>query len=121
MNTTTRGNWGEEIACKHLISQGAKILKRNFHSKFGEIDIIAKEKDCIIFVEVKTRKNNLYGNASEFVTKSKQRKIILTAQYYLRYCSETQIRFDVIEVYYYEKGEEMILKEINQIKNAFIN
>lgn len=120
MNTTTRGSWGEEMACQHLISQGYKILKRNFHSKCGEIDIIAKDKNCIVFVEVKTRKNNLYGNASEFVTKSKQRKIILTAQYYLRYCQETEMRFDVIEVYYFEKDEEMILKEINQIKNAFI-
>ena len=70
------GQKGEEIAVNYLIKQGYKILDRNWHySKNAEIDIIAEKKDCIIFVEVKTRKSLNYGHPFEAITQTKIEKI----------------------------------------------
>ena len=96
---------GENAACAYL-------------SKKGEIDIIAMDRDgCRVFVEVKTRKNRNYGNASEFVDYRKQEKIRRTA---LAYCGgECYMRFDIIEVYYHLVGDSMKIDEINHIEEAF--
>ena len=64
------GARGEDEAAKYLQNKGYTILKRNFHSKFGEIDIIAKINNTVCFIEVKTRKNNRYGRPAEFVNYS---------------------------------------------------
>jgi len=121
MNKGNIGSWGEEIACNYIIKNGMTVISRNYRSKFGEIDIIARDDNCIVFIEVKTRKNNLYGNASEYVTRKKQEKIILTAQEYIGSDIDTEMRFDVIEVYYYEYLTKPNVKRINHIKNAFIS
>lgn len=121
MNKGNIGSWGEEIACNYIIKNGMIVISRNYRSKFGEIDIIARNDNCIVFIEVKTRKNNLYGNASEYVTRKKQEKIILTAQEYIGSDIDTEMRFDVIEVYYYEYLTKPNVKRINHIKNAFIS
>lgn len=121
MNKGNIGSWGEEIACNYIMKKGMTVISRNYRSKFGEIDIIAKDGGCIVFIEVKTRKNNLYGNASEYVTRKKQKKIILTAQEYIGSDTDTEMRFDVIEVYYYEYLTKPNVKIINHIKNAFIS
>lgn len=121
MNKGNIGSWGEEIACNYIIKNGMAVISRNYRSKFGEIDIIARDDNCIVFIEVKTRKNNLYGNASEYVTRKKQEKIILTAQEYIGSDIDTEMRFDVIEVYYYEYLTKPNVKRINHIKNAFIS
>lgn len=121
MNKGNIGSWGEEIACNYIIKNGMTVISRNYRSKFGEIDIIARNDNCIVFIEVKTRKNNLYGNASEYVTRKKQEKIILTAQEYIGSDIDTEMRFDVIEVYYYEYLTKPNVKRINHIKNAFIS
>lgn len=121
MNKGNIGSWGEEIACNYIIKKGMTVISRNYRSKFGEIDIIARDDNCIVFIEVKTRKNNLYGNASEYVTRKKQEKIILTAQEYIGSDIDTEMRFDVIEVYYYEYLTKPNVKRINHIKNAFIS
>lgn len=66
MNNREFGNKGEDLACEYLIKNGYKILERNKHfSKLCEIDIIAKLKDKVVFVEVKTRKSNAFGSKSE--------------------------------------------------------
>ena len=118
MTTKEIGNFGEEKACAYLEKQGISVLKRNFHARCGEIDIIAKDGDTIVFAEVKTRLSKDYGAPSEFVDFRKQEKIIQTALYYLGN-DDTDMRFDVIEVMYKFAGDTMAVTEINHIKSAF--
>ena len=95
------GKSGEEIASNYLEEQGYKILERNFSCNQGEIDIIAKDKEEIVFIEVKTRSSIEFGRPIESVTKNKQKHMYQTAKYYIHKTKqETKcIRFDVIEVY----------------------
>ena len=119
MNPVTRGKWGEEIALKNLEAKGFTILATGFRSRFGEIDIIAKSKEYLVFVEVKTRKNAHFAFAREYVSRDKQRKLIATAKYWLlKHPTVLQPRFDVIEIYA-KHGEQTIAPEINHIENAF--
>ena len=94
------GQEGEKIATKYLQRLGYNIIEKNFRCKSGEIDIIAKEDDEIVFIEVKTRSNNKYGEPIESINKIKQKHIVSTASYYLflNYLNEANIRFDVIEI-----------------------
>ena len=94
------GNLGEDIASAFLQKKGYAVIRRNFSCRAGEIDIIAQKDGYLCFVEVKLRKNAEHGEAREFVTRSKQKKIILAEKYYLsRNNSVIQPRFDVVEVY----------------------
>lgn len=101
VTTKSIGDYGEEIAEKFLKEKGYLILERNYRAKSGEIDIIAKQRDYIVFVEVKTRKNNLYMSARESVNYKKQNKIRNTAREYLftKKPKYKFVRFDVIEYY----------------------
>ncbi len=113
-----KGAWGEDAACRYLESLGYRIIARNFRTRFGEIDIIAEQGAYIVFAEVKSRKNARFAEAREFVTESKQRKILVSAELWLsEHSTELQPRFDVIEVY----GEENspALPCINLFENAF--
>ena len=111
-----RGNIGEDFAVKFLAKKGFEIVDRNFRTRFGEIDIIAKDKEYILFIEVKARGENMLFSPAEAVIKSKQRKIILTAQIYLSQNPvELQPRFDIIEVYL-ERDKP---KKAIMIENAF--
>lgn len=93
------GPAGERYAARMLKKLGYKVIARNFRSRFGEIDIIAENRQYIIFVEVKTRKRDSMVSPLEAVTYSKQRKIILTAEAFLRSCpTNLQPRFDVAAV-----------------------
>lgn len=109
-----KGDIGEERAIKFLLDKGYIILEKNFTTKIGEIDIIAKDNDIVVFIEVKSRLNSKYGNPYEAVNFKKQRKIINTAKLYSKYNNlyNTQFRFDIIEIYV----DENIL---NHIPNAF--
>ena len=118
MNTKEIGNFGEDKACEFLEKQGINVLKRNFYARCGEIDIIAKDGETIVFAEVKTRLSKEYGTPSEFVDYRKQEKIMQTALYYLGN-DDTDMRFDVIEVMYKMAGDVMTVTEINHIKSAF--
>ncbi|MCD8026632.1 MAG: YraN family protein [Clostridiales bacterium] len=112
------GNKGESYAVKFLKKKKYKILERNYSKKYGEIDIIAKDKEYIIFVEVKTRHENPMTSPVDAVDKRKQKRIIKTAAAYLAenrldvYC-----RFDVCEVFV--NSDNLKLISINYIKNAF--
>lgn len=114
MNTKTIGDFGETAATKYLLQKGYKILKRNFRLKMGEIDIIAQEDDCIVFVEVKTRRSNRYGEPSEYVDFRKQRRIKNAAACFTDVINN-DVRFDVIEVFYDRTG----VSKINHIEDAF--
>ena len=101
MNNRQLGQENEYLALKYLTNKGYKIIKRNYRCKLGEIDLIAKKDDRIIFIEVKYRSNNRYGNSIEAVNKRKQQVIRNVAKYYLltNYHSlEIPISFDVIGI-----------------------
>ena len=95
------GNIGEGLACNYLNKDGFKIIELNYKNKLGEIDIIAKEKDTILFVEVKSRLSTKFGMPREAINFYKQKKIINVATVYLKQkklINNTCIRFDCIEI-----------------------
>lgn len=94
------GNTGEKLATEYLEKQGYTILERNFYCKQGEIDIIAKDKNEIVFIEVKSHSNKLFGIPSEAVTKQKIKHLFRTARYFLykNKMINEYIRFDVVEI-----------------------
>ena len=94
------GKRGEQIASEYLVRHGYKILDRNFKARYGELDIIALDKNILVFVEVKTRINESFGTPAEAVTPRKLREVIQTAQYYKILHPEfpDAIRIDVIGI-----------------------
>ncbi len=118
MDKKLLGRFGEEQAANYLKKKRYKILGMNYNCRFGELDIIAENRAYIAFVEVKLRKDASFAQAKEFVTYSKQQRIMTAAQLWLsNNPTEKQPRFDVIEVYapLGDKGEV----RINHIENAF--
>ena len=100
MDKQALGRFGEEQAARYLRKKGYTIFARNYRCRQGEIDIIARKKGVVVFVEVKLRKDADFAAAREFVTRSKQEKILKTASLWLSQNDcELQPRFDVIEVY----------------------
>lgn len=95
------GKIGEEIAQNYLIQKGYKIITTNYRSRFGEIDIIAFKDGCTVFVEVKFRSSLVFGRPLEAITRSKLRKLIKTAQFYLfgQKKVNSEYRFDAIEIF----------------------
>ena len=118
MNTKQIGDFGETSAEKYLKNKGYEILERNLRFKFGEVDIVAEKDGCTVFVEVKTRKNNLHGEPSEFVDFRKQRRVKKAAACY-RDLVNDDVRFDVIEVIYDDFHGSLVAAAINHIENAF--
>jgi len=101
MKKTEIGAWGENCAAEQLEKEGYRICCRNFRCRFGEIDLIAEKEDMLAFVEVKLRRSSSHGQAREFVTASKQRKLRTTASFYLAghaWAQALQPRFDVFEI-----------------------
>ena len=96
-----RGDVGEAAACGHLKRQGYKPLVRNYRSRWGEIDLVCRHKDTLVFVEVKARSADSWGTPAEAVTPSKQRRILRTAYAYLEEIQlrDMPVRFDVVEVF----------------------
>ena len=109
---------GEALAGTFLKKRGYKILKRNYVSKYGEIDIVAYDKSTISFVEVKTRQSENYGPPELAVTKEKRRRIIRTALHYLviNHIEETDCRFDVVSILFKENDNK---PNIELIESAF--
>jgi len=112
------GDWAEDKACEYLMNNGYCIIERNFSCRFGELDIIAREKmnNEIAFIEVKARKTDEYGLPCEAVNYKKQRKLLKSAEIFLacrnyRYFS---YRMDVIEILYLDSGVY-----IRHLRNAF--
>ncbi len=110
------GRESEEIAARYLKKKGYKILERNYRTELGEIDIIAKQKKTLVFVEVKARKSNRFGSPKEAVTPKKQLKISMVALLYLKKTCQgnEKARFDVVTVAGQGKNAEVEI-----IKNAF--
>lgn len=94
---TKPGHTAEDIARRHLESKGLTLVERNFRSRFGEIDLIMRDGDVLVFVEVRLRRHRDFGGAASSVTGHKQAKLIKTANLYLsRLKSLPACRFDVV-------------------------
>ena len=109
------GKLGEEIAEKYLTQNNYKIIEKNFSCSFGEIDIIAKDEEEIVIIEVKTRTNNNFGEGIEAIDKYKQKHIINTAKFYIfqRHLESYSIRFDAIQII--KDKTHIKIKHIKQI------
>ena len=112
----TIGKDGEKIAAAYLKKNGYRIIEINFRCSIGEIDIVAKEKDDLVFIEVKTRKSIELGYPEQAVGIRKQKKMSQLALWYLqkRKIADTNARFDVVAVTLIPEKNEVKL-----IKNAF--
>lgn len=113
------GAWGEAIAAEYLQKKRYKILATNYHTRFGEIDLIASNRKYLVFVEIKLRKSDAFANAFEYVDKHKQERLRTTAEIYLSQNETTlQPRFDVVEIYAPE-GTLTQKPKIHHMEDAF--
>lgn len=117
MNQKQLGKYGEKLAINYLIKQKYLIIAKNYTCRSGEIDIIAKDKNELVFLEVKTRNSLNYGNPVDAVNNYKKKHILETTRYFLykNNLENSFIRFDVIEVYMKKNNKYFI----NQIRNIF--
>lgn len=119
MSAAEIGRFGEDVAAHAIQKAGYNIIGRNYRSRYGEIDIIANNKEFLVFVEVKTRSVGALSLPREAVDARKRNKILKTAMCYLKNDdSHLQPRFDVIEIII-ENKENLRVNKINWIKNAF--
>ncbi len=110
------GKKGEEIALRFLKKKGYRLIEKNYVCKMGEMDIIAKEKDTLVFIEVKTRTSTEFGPPQLAVNSRKQRQLSKVALNYLneKRLKDVKARFDVVSVRYSQNEPELDL-----IKDAF--
>ncbi len=115
-NRRQLGQRGEQIAADFLIENGMELLTRNYRTRNGEIDIIARQKQTIVFVEVKTAATSCFGDPATWVDPRKQSRLIRAAEHYLatEICEEVDCRFDVVAIRYHHDRFW-----INHIENAF--
>jgi len=116
-NKRNTGSYGEDLACKFLGQHGCQIIERNFFYGHGEIDIIAKDGDELIFVEVKYRTNLEFGPPELSISKGKQKLIRRTAEAYLfeKGIKDQDCRIDFIAILHLKDEKP----KINHIINAF--
>ena len=117
MSNTQTGNYGETLAVEFLKKQGYRILERNFRIRGGEIDIVAKDKNNLVFVEVKTRWSHEFGLPAESVTPWKIRFLIRAAQFYLAKTKgfDNPYRIDVVSVDFAEDQDNPKIELIRNI------
>lgn len=110
------GKKGEEVALRFLRKNGYRVIERNYVCKMGEVDIIAREKDTLVFIEVKTRTSTVFGPPQLAVTPSKQMQLSKAAWSFLKEkrIEDVKARFDVVAILIQPNGEEIEL-----IRNAF--
>ena len=116
-----QGKDAEAACCKHLKSFGLKLIEKNFSCRLGEIDIIMTDKNMLVFIEVRFRKNNSFGGGLESITTAKQKKLRKTAELYLQQNGQYKnARFDVVSMS--TKAQTMQGKQqysFDWIQNAF--
>ncbi len=113
-----KGNIGESQAEFYLKQQGYVILEKNYRNNLGEVDIIAKQNNCYVFVEVKQRSSSRFGSPKEAITTKKQHNIRNVAISYLKsknLFEKVQMRFDCIEI----TGDFFDKQQINHLQNIF--
>ena len=113
------GPWGEATAADYLRKKRYEIVAAGYRSRFGEIDLIVKDRKFLVFVEVKLRKSAKFAQAREFVDARKQDRLRITASLYLsEHPTDLQPRFDVIEIYAPD-GTMTVTPEIYHVEDAF--
>lgn len=107
---------GEELALEKIKHLGYKCIARNYRCPLGEVDLVARDGDCLVFIEIKTRRERPIGYAKEAITGRKKRQLSKVALAYMKShnCCDTRSRFDVVAISL--KGDE---EEIEVIQNAF--
>ena len=119
LDTKLEGRWGEALALEYYKAQGYTPVGMNWRSRYGELDVIVKNREYIVFVEVKVRKSDKFAEAREFVDQRKQSRLRKTAELWLiQHETALQPRFDVIEIYAPD-GPETKNPRLNLIENAF--
>ena len=114
------GAWGEATAAEYLRRKRYHIEAAGFRCRYGEIDLIARSRKHLVFVEVKLRKSDKFASAKDFVDVFKQNKLRTTAEFYLsKYPTRLQPRFDVIEIYAPD-GMATVKPEIIHLEDAFV-
>ena len=116
MNKKT-GKIGESSAKKFLLNKKYQFIEENYHSRFGEIDLIFLDNQELVFIEVKTRKSNLFGTGEEALTIAKKRKIIKTLLYFLNSASKKQFRSWRIDLISVKLSYQNKVLKINHLKN----
>jgi len=122
LQTKKLGARGEQIAINYLQNWGYRILERNYRNRLGEIDIIARQGRDLVFIEVKTRSDNLFGSPFDSVTAAKQRQLSKVALEYLSKHNwlDHPARFDVVGVRLMEKSETILQDaRVDIVQNAF--
>ena len=113
------GAWGEALAAEYLRKKHYTLVAARYFCKFGEIDLVVKNRKYLVFVEVKLRKSDRFASAHEFVDRRKQDRIRTTAELYLSaFPTNLQPRFDVIEIYA-PQGTDTPNPEIHHMEDAF--
>jgi putative endonuclease len=107
------GKIAEQLAATYLQQQGLTLLASNYHCRFGEIDLIMRDENETVFVEVRLRSNKSFGGAAESITPAKRQKLTRTADHYLMQRSSTPCRFDAVLL------NSLSLTGIQWIRNAF--
>ena len=116
-NTRAVGSHGEKIALDYLVEHGLVLVEQNVSSRYGEIDIIMRDEQEWVFVEVRLRQSQAFGGGLESVTRNKQRKLIKTAEFYMQKHHKTHFescRFDIIEI-----GGPLNKPQLNWVQDAF--
>jgi len=122
LQTKKLGARGEQIAINYLQNWGYRILERNYRNRLGEIDIIARQGRDLVFIEVKTRSDNLFGSPFDSVTAAKQRQLSKVALEYLSKHNwlDHPARFDVVGVRLMGKNETILQDaRVDIVQNAF--
>jgi putative endonuclease len=116
LNRKTIGDEAESLACEYLSKRGLSLLTRNYRCRGGEIDLIMRHNDSLVFIEVRYRRKTDYGRAAETVTANKQRRLIHCARVYMQrhHAWNMPARFDVVSI----EGQAGQL-QIDWISNAF--
>ncbi|MBU2497781.1 MAG: YraN family protein [Proteobacteria bacterium] len=110
------GRLGEELALEKIKKMGYKCLVRNYRCALGEVDLVARDGDTLVFVEIKTRRGKSLAYAKEAVSTRKRRQLSKVALYYMKdhHCTDVKSRFDVVAV-----SLEGNRREIEVVRNAF--
>ena len=108
------GKWGEEAATGYLIKHGLEIIERNARTPYGEIDIVARQDDIYIFVEVKTRTSNKMGLPEESITHRKRERMLAAADHYAAEHEIDHWQIDVVSV----EGKPASIPKITHFENA---
>jgi putative endonuclease len=114
------GQYTESMAREHLEKQGLIFVAKNYRWRRGEIDLIMKDQQTLVFIEVRYRSTDHYGSSAESVTRHKQQKLIISAEHFLHTRHDLQksiCRFDVVAIY--QAPAHTATLRINWIKNAF--